>query len=478
VPAPPCYTKLSILVPVYNERYLVRALLERVRAVELPDGLGREIIVVDDASTDGTRDVLEAYVAEHPDGTKLFVQERNQGKGAAVARAVQEATGDIILIQDADLEYDPADYPALLRPILDGRADVVYGSRFLPSGPRRVLFYWHSVGNKALTLLSNMCTGLNLTDMETGYKVFRASLLKSIPLRSKRFGIEPELTAKIAKRGFRVYEVPISYYGRTYQEGKKITWKDGLRALSVILKYWAIDDAYGGPAVLRSLATTHRLNGWMADALRPYLGDAVLEVGAGIGTISALLLPRERYVATDIDASQLTTLANRFYNVPYVETARFDVRSAEDAALFRGQFDSVLCCNVLEHIDDHEAALRHLHEVLRPGGRLVLLVPRGEDLFGSLDELVDHVRRYEPDDLCALLERLGFEVEGVRHFNKAAVPGWWLNARVLRRRTFGRLQLKVYDSMVWLFRRLDPILPWGGLSVIAVARRAEAGGAP
>ena len=473
MPTPASYTKLSILVPVYNERYLVRTLLDRVRASELPDGLEREIIVVDDGSTDGTRDVLEAYVAEHPDGTKLFVQERNQGKGAAVARAIQEATGDIILIQDADLEYDPDDYAAVLRPILDGYADVVYGSRFLAGGPRRVLYFWHSVGNKLLTLLSNIFTGLNLTDMETCYKAFRASLLKSIPLRSKRFGMEPEITAKIAKRGFRVYEVPIAYHGRTYLEGKKITWRDGLKALWVILKYWAIDDAYGGPAVLRSFATTHRLNNWMADAFRPHLGDTVLEVGAGIGTISALLLPRERYVATDIDPSQLSTLTNRFCNVPYVETAHFDVRSREDAAEFHGQFDSVLCCNVLEHIDDHETALRNLFDILKPGGRLVLLVPRGKKLFGSLDEIVDHVRRYEPDELTSLLESIGFEVEGVRHFNKAAVPGWWFNARVLKKRSFGRFQLKLYDSLVWLFRRLDRILPWGGLSIIAVARRPE-----
>ena len=470
---PTRYSKVSILVPVYNERYLVRALLDRVRAAELPDGLGREIVVVDDASTDGTREVLQAYAAEHPDGMTLLLQDRNQGKGAAIARAVQEATGDIILFQDADLEYEPDDYGKLLRPILDGHADVVYGSRFLSSGPRRILFFWHSVGNRALTLLSNLFTGLNLSDMETCYKVFRGSLLKSIPIRSKRFGMEPEITAKIATRGFRVYEVPISYHGRTYLEGKKVTWKDGLRAFWVILKYWAIDDAYGGPAVLRAFATTHRLNDWIADAIRPQLGSSVLEVGAGIGTISALLLPRERYVATDIDDAQLTTLTNRFYNVPYVETAHFDVRSQDDVARFHEQFESVVCCNVLEHIDDHDTALRNLRRILRPGGRLVLLVPRGRKLFGSLDEVVDHVRRYEPDELRDLLEAVGFKVECLHHFNKAGVPGWWLNGKVLKRRHFSRFQLKVYDSLVWLFRRLDRVLPWGGLSIMAVGRRPE-----
>jgi glycosyltransferase involved in cell wall biosynthesis len=471
VSIPSRYTKLSILVPVYNERYLVTELLDRVRAAPLPDGLGREIVVVDDGSTDGTRERLAAYAAEHPDEVTLLLQERNQGKGAAIARAVEAASGDIILFQDADLEYDPNDYAKLLQPILAGDADVVYGSRFLPGGPRRALFFRHSLGNKLLTLLSNFFTDLNLTDMETCYKVFRASLLKSIPLRCKRFGIEPEITAKIATRGFRVYEVPISYHGRTYREGKKITWWDGVKALGVILKYWLIDDAYGGPAVLRSFAETHRYNRWITDTVRPCLGNSVLEVGAGIGTISALLLPRERYVATDIDEVHLTTLANRFWNIPHVETARLDVRSAEDAAPFAGQMDTVVCVNVLEHIDDHEGALRHLRSVLKPGGCLFLLVPRGKRLFGTLDQVVDHHRRYEKDELRQLLEAAGFTVEHLRHFNRAGVPGWWLNGRVLRRRHFSKLQLKLYDSLVGLFRRLDHVLPWGGLSLIAVARR-------
>jgi glycosyltransferase involved in cell wall biosynthesis len=226
--------KLSIVIPVYNERRWVEELLRRVLAADCC-GLEREIVMVDDCSTDGTSDILRALAARHPE-VRLFRQERNQGKGAALRRAFQEASGDVVLVQDADLEYDPRDYPVLLAPILEDKADAVFGSRFL-GGPHRVLFYWHSVGNLVLTTLSNMFTNLNLTDMETCYKVFRSSVIKNIDLEQKRFGIEPEVTAKVARAGARVYEVPISYAGRTYEEGKKIGWKDGVKALYCIVRY-------------------------------------------------------------------------------------------------------------------------------------------------------------------------------------------------------------------------------------------------
>ena len=223
--------KLSIVIPVYNEKGTVLELVRRVRAVALP--LEREIVIVDDFSTDGTRDLIRGL--EGPDARVLF-QPKNMGKGAALKAGFAAATGDIVLVQDADLEYDPAEYPALLAPILDGRADVVYGSRFL-SGPHRVLLFWHSVGNKILTAFSNMVTNLNLTDMETCYKVFRREVLAGMTLKSGRFGFEPEFTVKVAKLKCRIYEVPISYSGRDYAEGKKITWKDGLAALWHILRY-------------------------------------------------------------------------------------------------------------------------------------------------------------------------------------------------------------------------------------------------
>jgi glycosyltransferase involved in cell wall biosynthesis len=223
--------KLSVIIPVYNEKSTVLELLHRVEAVPL--SLDKEIIVVDDFSTDGTREVLGGL--GRPDIRVLF-HAKNMGKGSALRTGFSEATGDIVLIQDADLEYDPAEYPGLLAPILDGRADVVYGSRF-QGGPHRVLFFWHSVGNRFLTALSNIVTNLNLTDMETCYKVFRGDVLRKLSLKSRRFGFEPEVTIKVAKLKCRIYEVPISYAGRNYSEGKKIGWKDGLAALWHIMRY-------------------------------------------------------------------------------------------------------------------------------------------------------------------------------------------------------------------------------------------------
>ena len=231
--------KLSVLIPVYNEERTLEEVVRRVRSIEIP----KEIILVDDGSKDRSREILTRLQQQSegaPDPlneVRIFLQPSNQGKGAAIKVALDHARGDVIIIQDADLEYDPQDYPALLEPIERGLADVVYGTRFAGGGAHRVLFFWHSLGNRMLTLVSNMLTNLNLSDMEVGYKMFRAEVLKSIKLESKRFGFEPEVTLKLAKKGYRFYEVPISYHGRTYQEGKKITWKDGVSALYYMLRF-------------------------------------------------------------------------------------------------------------------------------------------------------------------------------------------------------------------------------------------------
>jgi glycosyltransferase involved in cell wall biosynthesis len=232
---------VSILVPLYNEEEFVGSLLERVLEAPLPDGLQREIVVVDDASTDGSAAIVEEFVRQCPKTVRLYRSEKNQGKGAAIRKAIEYAMGEYAIIQDADLEYDPREYPKLLQPILEGHADAVYGSRFMAAGERRVLYFWHSLANHILTTFCNLVSDLNLTDMETCYKAFRLSLLKSIPIRSNRFGIEPEITIKLAKRQARLYETPISYHGRTYEEGKKIGMKDAFQALYCIVRYWIAD---------------------------------------------------------------------------------------------------------------------------------------------------------------------------------------------------------------------------------------------
>jgi glycosyltransferase involved in cell wall biosynthesis len=231
--------KLSVLVPVYNEERTLEEIVRRVCAVPMP----KEIILVDDGSRDRSREILRRLQEENQRAAgslntlKVFFQAQNEGKGAALKAAIGHVTGDVVIIQDADLEYDPKDYPSLLEPIQAGIADVVYGTRFAGGGAHRVLFFWHSMGNRLLTLLSNMLTNLNLSDMEVGYKVFRAEALKGIELKSKRFGFEPEITIKLAKKRYRFYEVPISYHGRTYEEGKKITWKDGFAALYYMIRF-------------------------------------------------------------------------------------------------------------------------------------------------------------------------------------------------------------------------------------------------
>lgn len=231
---------LSVVMPVYNERTTLFEIIRRVLAAPVP--LEREVILVDDFSKDGTRELYAELPARFPGATiRVFMHEVNRGKGAALRTGFAQARGDLVIVQDSDLEYDPGDYPKLLKPLLDGRADVVYGSRFVGGDEHRVLYFWHYVGNRFLTTLSNMFTNLNLTDMETCYKVFRREVLAGMVLRSDRFGIEPELTAKVAKGGWRVYEVGISYSGRSYEEGKKITWKDGVRAIYCIIRFWWAD---------------------------------------------------------------------------------------------------------------------------------------------------------------------------------------------------------------------------------------------
>jgi glycosyltransferase involved in cell wall biosynthesis len=226
---------LSIVIPVFNEVNTIKEIIEQVRGVHLPQIASREIVIVDDSSTDGTRDLLATYKGQND--FKIVFHEQNRGKGAALRTGIAETTGSIVIIQDADLEYDPQEYPKLLAPILAGKADVVYGSRFAGGESKRVLYYWHSVGNKFLTTLSNMFTDINLTDMETCFKVFRGEVIRSIRIEEDRFGFEPEVTSKVARKGCRIYEVGIGYSGRTYAEGKKVNWKDGVRAVWCILKY-------------------------------------------------------------------------------------------------------------------------------------------------------------------------------------------------------------------------------------------------
>jgi glycosyltransferase involved in cell wall biosynthesis len=465
---------LSILIPVYNERTVVERSLALVLAAPLPENMDRELVIVDDCSTDGTSAVLDRLAAQEP-RIRLFRQTVNQGKGAAVRRAIQEAAGDFCLVQDADLEYDPSEYGKLLRPLLDGHADAVFGSRYLAGEQTRVLPYWHSMINKTLTVVSNMFSNLNVTDMETCYKVFRTELLKSIPIRSNRFGFEPEITMKVSKRKLRVYEVPISYHGRTYEEGKKIGWKDGLKAFGVMLYFWIIDDLYSetyGRGLLNSLTGTPQYLSWTTRVLRPYLGDTVFEIGAGLGNLTGRLMGKKLlYVAAEKDPLYLYALRNRFLRTPSVTVCELDPENPAAFGPWAGQFESALCVNVLEAVQDPEAVIRSIAGCLKPQGKLIVLVPQGPALFGSLDRGMGHLRRFSAAGLSGILRQCGFTVEQEHQLNKFGAVSWWIFGKLLGRSRMSRVALKLWDKTVWFWRRVDGLLPWPGLSLVMVARR-------
>ena len=463
--------QLSVVIPCYNERGTVAELLRRVLAVPI----SKEIIVIDDCSTDGSYDLVREIAAREP-VIRHLRQEKNSGKGAAVQRGIQEALGDIVLIQDADLEYEPAEYPRLLQPILDGHADVVYGSRF-EGYPRRVMMYWHTVGNKVLTWLSNVTTNLNLTDMETCYKVFRREVIQSIRIDSQRFGIEPEITAKLARRGYRIYEVPISYHGREYWEGKKINWKDGISAVWTILKYGIFrrgDSEPDGYLTLDRMAALKNYNRWLLDRFEGHIGKRLLEVGSGTGNMTRLLYGRDLIVATDVESAYLHILENRFRRLPTIRVARLNLETDDGKALEQYEFDTVVCFNVLEHIEHDLDAMRNLYDLLVPGGRLLLFVPADQRLFGTLDKQVGHFRRYTAKTLADVITAAGFEIRQLSYHNVFGRLGWWFNGRILKRKHMPAAQSRIFDLFVPLLRRLEPREPRNGLSLVAVAEKPQA----
>jgi glycosyltransferase involved in cell wall biosynthesis len=495
-------TSLTVLVPVFNEQHLVAASLERLEVLAGSAHLDRvQVVVVDDSSRDGTAGVLRAFAAERgielapalpaaprgrtpPSATLLgrgahrgidwlFLQhDRNGGKGAAVRSGLAHAECELTVIHDADLEYHPRDLLRIVKVFVEEGADAVFGSRFAGGEARRALLFRHELGNRLLTFLTNLVTNVNLTDMETCYKAVRTGLLRSIPIVSNDFRLEPELSIKLAKREARIFEVPISYSGRTYQEGKKINWRDGFRALGAMLRFWISDEIYAadehGSQILGRLSRAPRFNAWMADFIRPFCGRRVLEIGSGTGNLTRHLVPRDAYVASDVNPLYLQTLRSLTADRPYLDVTLTDVTRGDSFPSVPGGFDTAVCLNVIEHVDDDHGALVNLRRVLAPGGRAIVLVPRGPDLFGTLDEVLGHKRRYTEETLRRLAQESGFEVRQVLPFNRAGTPAWWLNGKLLRRRHFGLLQIVALNLLTPLFRLIDPVLPFPPLSLVAI----------
>jgi SAM-dependent methyltransferase len=465
--------KLSVLMPVYNEARTLRTIVRRV--LEAPIDGDLELVAVDDGSTDRSFEVLEE-LASSDERIVVLRHPVNRGKGAAIRTAIARMSGDIAVVQDSDLEYDPTELPRLLKPIVEDRADAVFGSRFAASPERRVLLYWHSLGNRILTWFTNILNDLNLTDMETCYKAVRSDILRSLRLSSERFGIEPELTTRLAQSGARIYEVPISYHGRTYAEGKNIGWRDGVQALWLLVKFRFFDTRFTedhGRATLESLGSSLPISRWMVDQFDGALGERVLEAGAGTGNLTPLLLDRERIVALDVDPSYVRRLDQRYGHLENFTVIEGDL---EDPELFvkleSEELDTVLCVNVLEHLDRPDVAVQGFHRILQPGGKALILVPAHGSLYSAMDKAIEHRQRYEGPDLRALLEDAGFEVERLSQFNRLGTLGWSVN-RWVGRTTISRPQVFVFRIMMPLARVLEHARRLPGLSWVIVARKAE-----
>jgi len=471
---------LTVVMPCYNEAATVVQACKRV----LESPFVAELIIVDDGSQDGSAELARQGVGSDA-RVRIVEQPQNGGKGAALRRGIQAAQADYVIIQDADLEYDPNEYAQLLQPLLSGDADVVYGTRFHSSHSHRVLYFWHSVGNQFLTLLSNMVTNLNLSDMETCYKVFRREVIQGIAVEEDRFGFEPEVTAKIARGGWRIFEVGISYAGRTYDEGKKIGWRDGLRALYCITKYGLVERGSRGDfadeelqaqdadealqPTLETLTEAVNYRDWLIEMFESHVGQRIVEIGAGIGLYSKALAGYGSVTAVEPFEPSVQKLRESF-----TDDSRIKVIHGNLHAIPAGpEFDTAVMFNVLEHIKDDEEALRGVFERLEPGGKLLILVPALPGLYAGFDRSIGHHRRYTKGRLTTVALRAGFEILECHYRNTVGAVAWWAMARKLGRTPTQGAAVKAYDKLVvpWLKKVESQTSPPFGQSVMLVARK-------
>jgi glycosyltransferase involved in cell wall biosynthesis len=465
------YRLLSVLMPIYNESRTLRTIVGRVLSAPCPVPI--ELICVDDCSRDNSWEILRELAAADP-RVRIFRHEKNAGKAAAIHTAVTHVTGDIVLIQDADLEYDPRDFAALLAPIVEGKADAVFGSRFAFSGQRRVLLFWHAVANRVLTLLTNMFLDLNLTDMETCYKAVRADILLQTPLRAQRFGIEPEITARLAQWGIRIYEVPISYHGRTAAEGKKIGFKDAIEALTTLIRCCFLDTRFTTNEeyfLLQTFRRTRRVSRWDFDKFRPFVGSRVLETGCGIGNFAELLLDRPRLICADGTEFFVEMTRRRFGHLENIRVLKADIGDPSCELDLRDErIDTVVCLNMLEHIDHEAPALKRFYDLLEPGGKLIVMVPANPALMSPCDKALGHRRRYSRESLCAVLTEAGFKINHVSQYNTVGAWAWKFNKWRGRAALTAR-QIKLFQWLLPVVKAVDAMNIGSGLSLLAVGEK-------
>ena len=473
---PPVAPTVSVLTVVQNAAHSLEPFLKNVLSLSDQSFQIIELIVVDNASADHTSQLLATLSAQDL-RVRCIRTSQVEETGTALQKAIVQGSGDITVVFPATFEYSPDDLPALLKPVIAEGADAVLGSRFLPGSYRAVTNFQQTRYQQALTVLSNWLTDMTFSDVQSPIKAINTQLLKSIPIESTDEWVHLELTFKLIKRRARVFEVPVRYLPHIHKLPQLPDWWDWVSGVRAALRFKSTQrifaaDAYGSH-ILMNLEGAPRFNRWMGDVLRPHLGRRVLEIGSGTGTLTDQFVPRDMYLASDINPNYIHFLRGFAAGRPFMQVREIN---ASEPACFQGleeMFDTAVMVNVLEHVPDDLIALQNLWNSLQKGGKAVILVPQHPAIYGTLDEVLEHRERYTVEGLRQVMSKAGFEVEQIFDFNRVSVPGWWLNGKVLRKTSFSSFQLLILQILMPVFRRIDRFFPWGGLSIIGVGVKKE-----
>lgn len=464
---------LSVVIPVYNNRWTLEATLKRVLSAAVP--LRLEVIVVDDGSDDRSGEVVEQIAADDR-RVRLVTLPKHTGRGAALRAGIKELTGDVLVIQDANLEYDPGEYWSLLQPILSGEADAVYGSRF-SGARRRVRSFSHSLGNRVVTLAANLCNDLNLTDVQTCHKMVRADVVSELLLDGNGYDLDVELTTRLAQWGARIFEIPVNYRGQRLAQHRCPGFVDAVKSLGRLVYSRFFNTRFTrhtGMYVLRSVDHAQRYNHWLIKQVSQFLGRRVAEAGSGIGNLSQLLVDREHLKLIDHDSTYVALLEDRFGDLSNVHVEQADLEKAGFAAKWpQEKLDTIFCSNVLEHLGPHKEILSEFHAALEPAGHCIIIVPAEMMYYTGLDESLGHHRRYRKDELCDLMRAQGFEIAYADQVCKVGALAWLFNGHVLRRRHLTPRQMIWFDRSWPILRIFDYLLPFPGMSLIVVGRKPK-----